>query len=161
MAEKIRAIMIFEIMGKPAEFIKESLIGIMDKLAKEKGITVINRKIQEPKKLEDAEIFTTFSEAELEVDSIQRMIILMFQYMPAHIEIISPNEVKIKNFDLCSVCNDLMARLHAYDDMAKTVLFEKNNLVRQMQELAQQGKIQLPKERPQEKKAKKVKKKKK
>lgn len=136
MAEEIKAVMIFEILGKPAEHLIETLRGIIDKLGKEKGVKVIEKKIREPKSVENSELFSSFAEVEIEFDSLQKLLTTIFNYMPAHIDILGPSELRIKNFDLCSVCNDLMTKLHAYDGIAKTLVFEKSNLIAQLNQLA-------------------------
>lgn len=138
MAEKISSIVIFEVMGKPAEFIKEKLTGIIDKLGKEKGIKITSRKMQEPKQIEKSDMFTTFAEVELEAENITTFLILAFNYMPAHIEIINPTELKMKNFEMTSAFNEILTKLHGYDSIAKTLLFERNNLVNQLRQLSGQ-----------------------
>lgn len=136
MVENIRAIMIFEILGKPAEHIIDALKGIISKMGGDKGIRVIEKKIQEPKSVDDSDLFSSFAEVEIEIEGMQKLLLIMFNYMPAHIEILSPSELRIKNFDLCSVCNDLMTKLHAYDSVAKTLIAEKNNLINQVNQIA-------------------------
>lgn len=139
MVEKIQAVMIFEILGKPAEFVKESLDKIADNLSKEKGVKVKDRKIQEPKPVENSDLYSSFAELEIEADDLSKLMIIMFNYMPAHIEIHSPGEIRLKNFDLSAVCNELMIKLHGYDGVAKTLMFERTNLINQIQQLS--GKV--------------------
>ena len=135
MSEKIKAVMIFEILGKPAEHLIKTLEGLIDKMGKDKGIIVIEKKIREPISVENSQLFSSFAEVEAEFDSVQKLLVTMFSYMPAHIDILEPSELKIKNFDLCAVCNDLMTKLHAYDSVAKTIISERNNLINQLNQL--------------------------
>lgn len=160
MTDNIKAVMIFEILGKPAEHIIQTISEIINKLGEEKGVKVIKKNIQEAKKVEDSDLFTSFAEVEIEAENLQKLISLIFAYMPAHIEILSPSELKMKNFDLNLVCNELITKLHAYDGVAKTLMFEKNNLASQLKQLT--GQVpeinQIAKEKVKKSKGKKKKK---
>src|SRR3989344_5353488 len=89
--EGIKAILILEIIGKPKEHLVETLESLINKMDSEPGVKVIEKKIQEPVIMKDnKDFFTTFAEVEVEVSGVMDLVILMFQYMPAHIEIIYP-----------------------------------------------------------------------
>lgn len=163
MAEKIKSVMIFEILGKPADYLKTSLDDILGKLEKERGVKINKKKIEEPKAVEDSDLFTTFAEIEVEIDGPQMFMLVLFSYMPAHVEILEPSEIRIKNFDFCNVCNELIMKLHTYDSVAKTVSIERNNLIQQINQLRGNltvASVNQPKAKAKvEKKAKKSKKK--
>ena len=107
----IRAVMIIEVLGKPPKHLKETLREIISKIDGEEGVNVKSKKINVPKKLEDSEetpknfdkekmtslkgLYTDFAEIEIEVEEIFNLAILMFKYMPAHIEIISPELIAL------------------------------------------------------------------
>ena len=149
MVEKIKAIFILEILGKPAEHVKKTLAEIVGNLEKEKEVQVFRKKIAEPKKFEQdknieiaQEIYTSFAEIEVET-TIEKLMMLIFDYMPSHIEVIEPETVKIKNFDLNSFFNELVRRLHQYDELAKAMIIERQNLAKQLQEAIKQGKLKI------------------
>jgi len=48
----LHATIIIEILGRPSDYVKESMEKIVDALGKENGIQVINKKVHEPKELE-------------------------------------------------------------------------------------------------------------
>ena len=152
--EKINIIIMLEMMGRPLQHVKETFSKLIDRMGNEKGIRIVNKKINEPKKLEDAELFTTFAEIELELESLQQLLTVIFGYMPSHIEIISPEELRVKNYDLNVLSNEITRRLHDYDAIAKKMIFEKSILENQ---LKQQGTKPAISEET-EKKAKKVRK---
>ncbi len=164
MADNIKAILIFEMLGRPADYLKETLINFVGKISKEDGIEVTNKNIHEPKKLEESkqEIFATFAETEINFKGIDKLLKIIFVYMPSHIEIISPEELRIKNFDLNALINELIRKLHQYDELAKRLSIERGILQKQLQ---QQGvkpaTFQLPKTEKAEKKSKIKKRKKK
>lgn len=136
MADKIKAILIFEMLGRPADYLKETLIKFIDKISQEDGIEILDKKFHEPKKVENVEreIFTTFAETEINFKDLNSLVKIIFVYMPSHIEIISPEEITIKNFDLNTLMNELARKLHQYDEVAKRLNMEREILQRQLQE---------------------------
>ena len=137
MAEnKIKAFLIFEMLGRPVEHLKKSLVEFIDKLGKEEGIEIKNKNIHEPKQIEDAkqEIYTAFVETEVEFKDIPTMFKIVFGYMPSNIEIVNPKEINIKNFDLNLLMNELTRRLHQYDEIAKRLAIERNIMQQQLQQ---------------------------
>ena len=141
---QIKAIMILEILGKPPEHIKEILEKMIETLIKEKDVKVIHSKVAEPKQ-QQGEIFTSFAEIELET-TLDKLMLLIFAYMPSHLEIIEPENLEIKNTDINSFFSEMMRKLHQYDEIAKTMLIERENLARAIQE----GKIIVQKQDEQE-----------
>ena len=137
--KKIKATVILEIMGKPAEHIQTILNGIVENLGKEKDVKIINEKIAEPKELEGKKgIFTSFAEVELET-GLEKLMLLLFAYMPSHVEIIEPENLQLRNADLNIFFNELMRKLHQYDEIAKTMLIERENLNKMIKD----GKIRV------------------
>jgi len=132
MANKIKALFVYEVLGRPPEHIKKALEEFIDKLDKQKGLKVENRKIHEPNACEDEEakdLFTTFAEVELLIDDLGLLFSVIYNTLPASVEIISPSEIDIKNFDLSSIITDLTLKLHKYDEIAKTISIEKAGLI--------------------------------
>jgi hypothetical protein len=140
--EKINVILILEILGKPKEHIIQTLSDIIDKLGKEKDVKLGKKNIVEAKKLEgkDAkgEIFTSFAEVEIET-SLQQLMLICLAYMPSHIEIVYPEEMKIRNLDMNMFFTELLRRLHQYDELARALMIEREIIARQVQE----GKIKV------------------
>ena len=147
MAEnKIKAFVIFEMLGRPAEHLKKTLTEFIEKLGGEPGNQIKDKKINEPKKIGDSqqELYTTFAETEMELKDLPTLFKLIFSYMPSNIEIIEPEELKIKNFDLNVLVNELARRLHQYDEIAKGLALERNFLVQKLQQLGIQPGIVQP-----------------
>jgi hypothetical protein len=139
MAEtKIKALFIFEVMGRPPEHLKKSLEEYIKKLGENKGVNVIRKEVHEPKPLEKqgAEgLFTTFAEVEVIVDNLNLIFEITLNMLPAHAEIIEPEDIRLKNFDLSGVISNLSIKLHRYDEIAKAVTMEKNILITRLQEM--------------------------
>lgn len=157
MEKEIRTIMIFEIMGRPESYIKESIEKFSDKIGQEKDVKIINKKTAEVKKIEGQELFTTFAELEIETKDISALLRIIFNYMPSHIEIVSPDEFRLKNFDFGSILTEIIRIIHKYDEMAKIMMFERQALEGKIKEL--EAGVKAP-ENNSKNKAKKTKKKK-
>lgn len=134
--EKVRANLIIEILGRPAEHIVSSLNLLIDQMSKEAGVSVSGRRVNEPKKIKENDtLFTTFVEVEVEVRDIYKLIEIIFIYMPSSIEIFDPSEIKLRLDDANMIVNSLAARLHKYDAVAKRLNMERIILEKQVKEL--------------------------
>jgi len=137
----IQAAMIFESIGRPPEHIKEALENLVNEIDKEKSVKVTSRKINEPILMKDQkDFYTTFAEVEVEVEDVLHLVILMFKYMPAHIEIIYPELIVLTNTGWNDVLNELARRLHAYDEVTRVTQVEKNILEKKLRELLNEKK---------------------
>lgn len=132
--EKVRSIVILEIMGKPDNYVRESAEALVKQAGQEKGIKIENSKIADMKKLDNG-LFSTFAEIELTAENLLSLIDFMFRYMPAHVEIIEPANIALESFDLNSILNGLIIKLHRYDELTKILAIEKDILIRQLTEL--------------------------
>ncbi len=153
---EIKAMLIFEMLGRPVEHLKATLEGFVGKVAQEKGVEILNKKIREPKKIEEVqqEIYTAFAETEIKFDGIDTLLRIVFVYMPSHIEIISPSEFQVKNFEIGTLMSEIARKLHQYDEIAKRLAVERNILMRQLQEIGVRPAI-LPPETEEEAKERK------
>jgi len=132
----IRAAMIIEVLGTPPEHLTEVLNKLIKAIDEEKGVSVQTKKLHEPTLLKDQEKFyTTYAEVEVEVDEISYLAILMFKYMPAHIEIISPELIALTNNGWNEILNELTRRLHGYDEIARILQSEKTILEKKLREI--------------------------
>jgi len=127
---KIKAMVVLDVIGKPPEHLIESLKHIIVAIDNEKGVTVLGKDIKESRPMKDQkDFFTTFAEVELEVESILNLVIIVFKYMPAHLEIIYPEILAIPNNSWNDILNELARRMHGYDEIAR-MLQNENNLLR-------------------------------
>lgn len=132
----IKAIMILDIIGRPANHLLESIENIIKSIGNEKKIKVLSKDIKEPVLMKDQkELYTTFAEVEIEVEDISQLSGLMFRYMPANLEIISPEMLIVSNDKINGILNDLVMRLHKYDEIARVMQVEKQILFRKIKEL--------------------------
>jgi len=147
MAE-IKTILIFELLGRPPEHLKETLLQFIDTMTKEAGVKVIDKKINEPKRVKKSQqdLYTTFAEVEADFRDLPSLMRMAFVYMPSHIEVLSPAEVNMKNFELNSFMNELVIKMHRYDELAKGLVIEKQILQNQLQQKSSGGQKEQEKE---------------
>lgn len=158
----ITAVFVLEAIGRPPEHLNETLNNLAEQINKEKGVKVLSKKLNEPILMKDEkEFYTTFIEIEVEVEEIIGLAILMFKYMPAHIEIISPELIALTNNGWNDIFNELTRRLHGYDEVARILQVEKGILEKKLREVLEERKQEISvEEKPVEKKSKKETKKK-
>jgi len=154
---KIQASIIFEIMGRPREYLVESMEEVISKVGKEEGVEILNKKIHEPRELEERKgIYTTFAEADMEFEKEDSFFMMLFSYMPANVEVTSPAEWKFQINEFNIFLNELLRKLHQYDNLAKAFILEKNNMQAYIQQLIQKIRAyepdfgEQPQERPKE-----------
>jgi hypothetical protein len=134
--KKILATLILEIIGRPPEHLKETLTDLIKEMGKEKGVKVVASKINEPNELEkEPNFFTTFAEIDIEVNEMANLFLLTFKYMPAHIEVVSPERLTVDHTVISEILNELTRRLHAYDEVARVIQTEKMILETKLREL--------------------------
>ncbi len=134
--KSIEAVMIIEIIGKPPEHLTETLEDMINQIGAEKGVNIIGTKIRKPVLMKDQkEFYTSFAELEIKVETVLELTLLMFKYMPSHIEILSPQSFQLSNNELNEVLNEIIRRLHGYDEVARVIQAEKVILENKLKDL--------------------------
>ncbi len=130
--QKIVARAIIQMMGGPKKHIEETLGMYMDKLVEErKGFRVLKEHRSKAKKEKGKELFNVFSEIEFEADGIESLVWFCFDYMPASVEILEPDQIFYSSHEFTDFLNDLQEKLHRIEMLAKNLTAEnqviKNN----------------------------------
>lgn len=150
--KNIQAMLIIEVLGKPPEHLIETLENIIKSIDAEKGVKVKDKKIKEPTLVKDSEEFyTTFAEIEIEVEEILYLAVLLFKYMPAHVEVIHPELIALTNNGWGDIFSELTRRLHGYDEVAKVLQIQNKQLQEKLKE-ALEGKEEIKPEKKEVKK---------
>jgi len=137
----ISAVLILEVIGRPKEHLTETLNNVIKELGNEKGVNVKSKKINEPVLMKDQkDFYTSFAEIEVEMERILDLAILMFKYMPAHVEILYPEIIALQNNDWNDILNELTRRLHGYDEVARIIQTEKEILEKKLREVLEEKK---------------------
>jgi hypothetical protein len=123
--KKIETSLIFEAIGKPQEYLKETLGNIIQKVSGEKGVKVNKSDIKEAIPLKEKEsYFSTFAEVEIECEDILTLSSIIIKYLPSHIEIISPEKLEISNNEISISLTEFVRKFHQYDEIARILEFE-------------------------------------
>ncbi len=139
--KKIHSALIVEVMGAPKEFLVETLEKFASQIKEEKGVEVIEAKVNEPVELKERKgMFSDFLEIEVKTDSLFTLTSLAFKYMPSHIEMIYPENIDVQNHDMNDLLNEIMRRLHAYDSVARVFQIEKQNMISEIERLKKEAK---------------------
>ena len=145
----IHAIMIIEVIGRPPEHLTQTLNDLINKIDEEKGVVVKEKNVNVPALMKDQkDFYTSFAEIEVEVEELLGLVALMFKYMPAHIEILSPELIALTNNGWNDILNELVEKLHGYDEIARIIQIEKSILEKKLKEVLAEKK---EKESPDEK----------
>jgi len=113
----IRCKIIIEVLGKPKEHVEQSLKMYVEKIKKDPELIVLNTEFADAKEKE--ELWATFSELDIVIKGIPKLIAFCFDYMPSSIEITKPEEFSMKKSTIENFINDLQARLHQIDMIVK------------------------------------------
>jgi hypothetical protein len=141
--EKIRAIIILEIIGRPPEHIKETLSKLIQSISEEKGIKIIENKIGDAQEIkEKKDFYSSFAEIEIQTEDLFNLSLLIFKYMPSHIDIISPEKIEMTNHDWNNIYNEITRRLHGYDEIARVLQMQNLQMQEKLKELGVNVKIQ-------------------
>ena len=117
---------IIEFLGKPKDYVEKLMNDFIKGLKKDDKFEVTFEEFSETKEIKS--LFGRFVELELWVKKINYLVELCIDYMPSSIEIIEPEAFRFKSNDFAGYLNDLQARLHQLDMIAKNLRQENQNL---------------------------------
>lgn len=154
--QKIRALLILEVLGKPPKYLTDTLQNLIVQMGGETGIAVKNSNVKEPKKMEEKagiadasggkfnveqnDFYISFAEIEVEAETLLHLVSIIFKYMPAHLEIISPENIPLTNVDWNEILNELLRKLHGYDEIARVLQVEKAILENKLKAMLEENK---------------------
>ena len=115
---------IIEVLGKPQEHVEKSLKGYVEKLKENEKYEVLKENIAPIKKRDEEELWAIFAELEISTNDPQNLINFCFEYMPSLIEVIEPKKLTLSDANLTMFLNDIQAKLHQVDMIAKQVKME-------------------------------------
>ena len=123
---KFRAKTIIEILGKPKEHVEETLKTYVKALEKDVKFKIISSEFADAEEQEQDELFSAFAELEIETNELEHLFGFCFDYMPASIDIIEPENLTILSHQLNTIVNDLQGKLHTLDMAVKQLKNENN-----------------------------------
>jgi hypothetical protein len=119
---------IVEIVGAPKEYVAETIRSYVDKIDETAKVKLVKVTFEEP--TEERKLWSTFADIEFMVKTPEALIFFCFDYMPASIEIMQPEELTYRSTDFTAFFNDFMARLHKVDLLVKDLTAKNKALLR-------------------------------
>lgn len=123
---------VLEVLGKPQEHVEEAIKQYLQQLKQDKRFKVLHEQVAEVKKQEAQELWAVFAELEVKTEELQNLTAFCLDYMPSLIEIIEPGEITLNEVQFSEFLNDLQAKLHQIDLLAKHVKIENDHLKRNL-----------------------------
>lgn len=113
----IRCKVIIEVLGKPKEHVEKTIKTYVDKIKNDPELIVLNAEFSNAQEKE--KLWAIFSELDMVIKGIPKLIAFCFDYMPSSVEILKPEEFSMKKSTVENLINDLQARLHDVDMIVK------------------------------------------
>ena len=123
---------IIEMLGNPKEHLLETIKAYVEKLKQEKDLTVISEHYEEP--VEKDDLFSTFVEIEIKFKKLEKLMWFCYDYMPASVEVVEPEETVYTANEITSFSNEILTKLHTLDMLYKKLkveneILKKNTIV--------------------------------
>ncbi len=128
MSGKILFRAIIEVLGKPREHVDASMKGYLQKLRDDKKYTIMSEVLADLQKQENSDLWMVFAELEIKTSSLDDIINFCFDYMPSIIEILEPAQLTLSDGETSNFLNDMQAKLHYVDMLAKQLKTENDSL---------------------------------
>lgn len=129
----IRCRTIIEVLGKPKEYVEDSIKQYIEHIKEDSELVVLNEDYSEIK--EEGKLWSKFVELDLVIKGTSKLLAFCFEYMPSSLEVIKPAQLIMTNPELSNFLNDLQARLHSVDMIVKQSKAENDFLKHNMNAL--------------------------
>ena len=127
---------IIEIAGFPKEHVDQTMQNVVNHLKKQENFKLLSHKTFPSEKIK--EMFSTFTEFELEFPRFDDILDFAFAFLPSSIEILKGKE----NFNVSEVTgilNDTLAQLHKYDMVVKNLRLRVMALEKEVGKVSEQN----------------------
>lgn len=118
----VQAKIVIEILGTPKDHVEDAMKKVIEKLKEEQGVKLLRETTYKAEQIKN--MWSTFSDLEIEVEDVSKLIGICFDYMPSSIEIIEPSKMDLETTTIADFLNDFLARLHKTDMMLKNAMAE-------------------------------------
>ncbi len=130
----LRAIVTFEVAGKPKEHVEESLDKYLENIRTDSRIVFLEEEREEAIAHEDG-MFSAFSESELLIHGLETFTWLCVNFSPASIEVIEPDQFSIPAREVTNWLNDLLAKVHSISSEFRDHVGTREHLTLAMNQL--------------------------
>ena len=126
----LRCKVIMEMLGKPKEHVEKTIRAYVDNIKNDQDLIVLNVEFSDA--TEKDNLWAVFSELDMVIKGIPKLIAFCFDYMPSSIQIIKPEEFMMTHSLIENFANDLQARLHNVDMVVKKLKNENEFIKKNM-----------------------------
>jgi len=119
---------VVEVLGKPKEYVETSLQGYIHNLEQNSQFVLLSKQFADAQQQEREQLWASFAELEIKTSSVEHLTGFCFDYMPSVLEIIAPQKIVFDDAQISKFLNDLQAKLHAVDMVAKELQAENSIL---------------------------------
>ncbi len=112
----IRAFAIFEVIGRPQEHVEKEVKRYIDTFIKN-DIRIIRQDFEKPEKAgedEHGEYFSVVGEVDFVVDNLEKLLMIITDFTPSHIEIVKPKKLSISDAAMTRFMNNLLQKIHYF-----------------------------------------------
>lgn len=103
----------FEVVGNPKEHVEKTMKEFMENIRNDQQMRIVTADYGEAEEVKDGNgLWSTFCDAEMLFDNLDKMNWLCVNFMPSSIDIIAPEELRFKDKELTNWFNDILAKLH-------------------------------------------------
>ena len=128
--KKVTCRAIIEIAGYPQEHVDKTMQNVVDHLKEQKDLKLLDHKTFPSKKAK--EMFSTFTEFDIEFPEFNAVIEFAFALLPSSIEILKGKE-NFNVLEVTGILNDTLAQLHKYDMVVKNLRLKVMSLEKELQ----------------------------
>lgn len=129
---------IIEMVGKPQKHLDKTMVDYIKNIKANKKFEIVDTVTHEAIEVEDSEsLYSTFSELTVLVKNMSVVYDFVFEYMPASIEIVEPENLEMKAADATGLVNDFIAKYHQVDMTAKQLQQKYVQVVNGLNKMAQ------------------------
>ncbi len=135
----LKAKMLIEVAGFPQEHVDSTIKLIAEKFAADrKDVRNVSKKINAANKVDSkelAEFYSGFLEIDAEYADVIPLLHLTLEFMPAHVEILEPQNFQMESTDLTELFTDLSGRIHQYESIVRGLKAEQEIIEREYNKL--------------------------
>ncbi len=135
-SKAIRAIAIFEVIGKPPDFINKVMESFLNRMKEKKDLEMIKGEILPVKKVENTkDVYSIVADTEFYFKNFETVLGFIIDTLPASIQIVEPPEIKFNLHEINSFLSDYLAVLHKYNEALNKLKLEKEILINKIKEM--------------------------
>lgn len=109
---------ILEVLGSPKDHVEASLKKYLETLEKDPTYDVLKQEVHNAEE-QESKMFSAFAEVEMLAKDMNSLIGFCFDYMPSSVDVIEPKNFTFGSEYMGGFLNDLIARLHGVDKLAR------------------------------------------